>query len=235
MIADFERSEFTIAPCAWPSTFNQELVPILLPNSKETTNSSNSNSTLPVNHSASSKTPIGAVVGGVVGGIAVILVGLLLAYFFWWKPRSQKNQKHDAIPSEDASDSTPQEGPSGPSTATAFDPTLNKTELDSKQYGSNELLDIREVERMQKHEMYAVPAAQEMDTWVPVGSELDSPQVFEMPAREPVGIEMASPPIDERSPELSPLTPGSTPRPSRTPPGGYFDRRNMAQRTYYNP
>jgi len=222
MIADFERSEFMIAPCVWPATFKQEIVPILLPsvNSTITTPNTNTTTTPPPNREAAHHpVPIGPIIGGIAGGVALILCGLILTYLFIWKPRRAK--KHTQVPSDPSHSIAPTE-------LSITDFTLNKSELDSQQYGAQEMLDIREVERRQKHELAGPPAGQELDTHVPVGSELDSPWLYEMPAREPVGSEMASP-VSERSTQISPLSPGEA-------PAGYFaEERGRSRRPRYSP
>lgn len=64
---------------------------------------------------------------------------------------------------------------------------------------------------------------------MPVRTELDSPQVYEMPAREPVGSEMTSPVLSDRNEKVSPLSLGEE------GPPGHFDRNERLHRTYYNP
>lgn len=40
--------------------------------------------------SSGSKVPVGAIVGGVIGGLALLLLALVAAYFFCWRRRNQK-------------------------------------------------------------------------------------------------------------------------------------------------
>lgn len=51
-----------------------------------------SSSPTPLNSASTSKPPVGAIVGGVVGGVAVI-AGCLLFYLFYW--RRQRGQYED--------------------------------------------------------------------------------------------------------------------------------------------
>lgn len=69
-MVDYDRSGFTVAPCVWPLTFAENIVAIHPPGS---------NNTITVVH-RSENTLIGAIVGRVVGGIALLL-GLALAYW----------------------------------------------------------------------------------------------------------------------------------------------------------
>jgi hypothetical protein len=222
MIADFERSEFTLAPCVWPATFEQDLVPISLP----TLTTSSNTTTISATPSASpKKVSIGPIIGGVVGGLGVLLAALILVYFFVWKPRQKKKKSQ---PSEHSGDELMDHKPPTP-TSTAY--AGNNAELDSKHI-VGEMLDS-EVERLRKYEVPGTPGnrGEELDTHVPVGSELWAPQVFEMQAREPVGSEMASPVNSQRSPSntVSPLSQGGATSP------GYSDREGGRHQTYYNP
>jgi hypothetical protein len=212
MIADFERSEFTIAPCVWPTTFNQSIVPILLPGAQL-----EAIQPIPTSQATSHNLPLGPIIGGSLGGIALILGVGIMIYLFVFKPRRMKHNKQESVGSTD-------EG----STSTAeldiqkIDHTRNKMELDSKQYGAHEMLDIREVERRMTHELVGTSGYRELDTHIPVGSELEVP-VYEMSAREDVANVLASSPTSGRSRELSPLSPDDETIP------GFFERRGRSR------
>lgn len=83
LIADYDRSNFTIAPCAWDqnNVANAQLKPILSPN--ETSALANSKG------AGGSGLSVGAIVGVVIGVVALIaLLGLAL-----WLVRRKKQQK----------------------------------------------------------------------------------------------------------------------------------------------
>ena len=84
LIADYDRQNFTIAPCVWDQSqiSSQHLIPILRESEETTTN-------------VSSGISSGAIAGIVVGAIAVIaIVGGILFYFCVFKKRrAAKKQK----------------------------------------------------------------------------------------------------------------------------------------------
>jgi hypothetical protein len=190
MIADYDRHTFSLSPCVWPSTFDSKIVTILPPSANDT--NTTTTATNPI--SQKSSTPVGAIAGGVVGGI-LLIVALAVAYwFFIYRPKHRK-----PVPKPDEPESS-----LPPSTVTqAATIATEHSELDGHFHGA-ELTAYEEAEkkRLAEAEIAGTPIlGHEMDSQVPVGSELDSPQIFEMPAREPVGTEMHSP---GASPSLSP-------------------------------
>ena len=208
LIADFERSIFTLSQCIWPSTFKEDIRAILPPGNS-TNNPTNTTIETPKRH-----TLVGAIAGGVGGSVILIILGFLLAYIYVWKPRQKKRP---AIPIGIT------ENPEDISIETVIvDPNF-KAELDAKEteYKGAELDDDGELEIV-KQEIGGTPIrGHELDTYVPAGAELDSPQVFEMPAMEPVGCELQSP----SSPVISPMS-----------FAGQRDYVDMGRRhdTYYN-
>jgi hypothetical protein len=206
LIADYDRSEFSVSPCMWPSTFNENIKAILPPG--ETAPNNTITITL-----KPSPAPAGAIAGGVIGGVAVLILASLAFFFFYWKPR------HQAKPVELSVSEEEQEAkPGTPATDPPKDPLHQ--ELDGVFAGA-ELPDIYSVERKKQGELAGTPVSQsELASPEPVGSELDSPQVFEMPAREAVGSELSSAALSPR--EMS--------------EADYFEQRRKQQhQTYYNP
>ncbi|TVY27669.1 Candidapepsin-8 [Lachnellula hyalina] len=188
LVADYDRSEFTIAPCVWPSTFTSDIKSILPPSA----NSTSTNGTLTETHRHTS-TPVGTIVGGVVGGIALIVGAALLFYLFVYRRRHPK-------PAAPASESSPDVSTTDPSAyaavaeadAALVDPTKDKSEL-SGNFGGTELAAAHEQDK-RNAELAGTPIlGLELASPQPVGSELDSPQIHEMLARESVVREMESP------------------------------------------
>jgi hypothetical protein len=194
LTADYDRSQFTVSPCVWPSTFTQDLHAIYQPNSTlaQTT------------QSTKASTPIGAIVGGVVGGIVVLGLAFILLWFCYLKPRRKRRKaaELEAIAAGENSSQLPNS-------------TLNlePSELDpTSEFRGVELSAYEEAEKKRRAEaeMAGTPIlGHEMDSHTPVGSELGATEIFEMPAREPVGSEMGtpvhSPLASPRSGEASPM------------------------------
>ncbi|TVY52547.1 Candidapepsin-8 [Lachnellula cervina] len=181
LMADYDRSEFTIAPCVWPSTFKSDIMPILPPSADNT----KTNVTL-TGTQKHSNTPVGAIVGGVVAGVSLMVGATLLFYFFIYRRRHMTS---DSSPD-------PTTGPSayaavGQGDPSQVDPTKDKSEL----YGhcNDTELDSAHEREKRNAELAGKPIlGSELPSSQPVGSELESPQIFEMPAREPVAKEMES-------------------------------------------
>ncbi|KAK3113889.1 hypothetical protein LTR53_008369 [Teratosphaeriaceae sp. CCFEE 6253] len=81
LIADYDRQNFTIAPCSWNQTAlaNQDIKSILTPGTK-----------LP--GSGGSKFPVGAIVGVVIGVIALITIVVGLVWFFRRRKNADKRR-----------------------------------------------------------------------------------------------------------------------------------------------
>ncbi|TVY93969.1 hypothetical protein LAWI1_G000906, partial [Lachnellula willkommii] len=171
LMADYDRSEFTIAPCVWPSAFKSDIRSILPPSA----NTTRTNGTLTEIQQHTSTT-VGAIVGGVIGGIALIVGAALLS-------------KHSyATYFSTVADTSP---PTVPLTSISVcavaqvDPTKDKSELYSHYHGT-ELAAALEQEK-RNAELAGNPIlGSELASSQPVGSELDSPQIYEMPAMESV-------------------------------------------------
>lgn len=88
VIADYDRGTFTVSQCDWTPAPRTEIVPIL-PEVRNVTTGSGGTET----PGEPSKTPVGAIAGGVAGGaIALIAAGLL----FWFLRRRKRNQAAQA-------------------------------------------------------------------------------------------------------------------------------------------
>jgi len=177
MIADFERQEFMISQCAWPAVFKQELVPILIPS--QNLISSNTTAIPREKPKADSTTlPLGPVIGGVIGGLALLLASAVCFYIFIYKPRQRKK-----IGSAERLGSDSSTLPYG-SAIVGQEPfsTDGKPELDTKQ--TFEMVGTPPGITFKRHEM---------DTYVPAASELCGPLLYEMPAREIVGTDLTIP------------------------------------------
>jgi hypothetical protein len=177
IIADYDRSQFTVAPCVWPVTFAENIVAIHPPSTNNTTNT---NTTLtPTQNSPSSSTPIGAIVGGVVGGIVLILAAVLAYWWFIYKPRHKPGAELEG---------------NSESGMMASINVQDKPELDANMT----ILELSAYEEAEKKrralsEIAGTPLlGHEMDSQVGIGNELDSPEIFEMSAMEPVGSELHS-------------------------------------------
>ncbi|KAH7336109.1 aspartic peptidase domain-containing protein [Rhexocercosporidium sp. MPI-PUGE-AT-0058] len=161
LIADYDRSEFTVAPCAWPSTFTENIVAIHPPDF---------NDTITIIHKPKI-TPIGAIVGGVVGGIAFLLA-LALAYWFVYNPKHAK-KRAELVASSD---------PDFHVVATA-DHYHDKMELST---GVESVLsELPAYDKAQKQQRMSEIAGTSL-----IGHELESRPIYEMPTTEPVGSEL---------------------------------------------
>ncbi|TVY15848.1 Candidapepsin-8 [Lachnellula arida] len=202
LIADYDRSEFTIAPCVWPSTFKSDIRSILPPSA----NTTRTNGTLTEIQKHTS-IPVGAIVGGVIGGIALIVGAALLFYLFFYRRRHITSDSSPDVPTID---------PSAYAAVAQVDPTKDKSELYSHYHGT-ELAAALEQEK-RNAELAGNPIlGSELASSQPVGSELDSPQIYEMPARESVAREMESP-----------LGPGRNPKTGQED-SNYFDKNKKTR------
>jgi hypothetical protein len=191
LIADYDRSEFTIAPCVWPPTFTPDIKAILLPSA----NTMNTTAEVTVTHKHS--TLYGAIAGGIFG-LALLVGSFLLFNFLIYRRRHPKSTSEDSDnpQSEDSNSETAID-----TTECRTDAEVPNVELVGQhggaelygQLGGCELDAKRELER-KKAEIAGTPIlGSELVSPESVGSELDTPQIHEMPAREVVESELRTP------------------------------------------
>jgi hypothetical protein len=177
LIADYDRSEFTVAPCVWPPTFTKDIRAIYQPDSTSI--------------SVHNKIPVAALASGAMGALILIIIALLAYWHLIYKPK-HKPPPPPAIetPALDKDDMFSQ-------------PFFNKPELDS--VARNELSGSL-VDEKGEVEISGTPIlGEEMDGEPTVRAELETPPVFEMPAREAVGNELYSPRKFSFEEETSPV------------------------------
>ena len=222
LIADYQRSTFTVSDCVWPPTFNQDIVTILPPPVNDTSASNNSTTS---NHHSS--LPVGAIAGGIVGAIVAILIAALLSCFLIFKPHKSKHSKHSPNGFERHDSQAESERPvhRAESNEAMTEYTLYKPELDAQDtetsYDTSVLGSSRgpnspgdpnpphypnlpnypisprdpNSPRDQKIDFLQSPSMRSptTDGGEWERAELESPHLAEMPAIEPVGVEMYSP------------------------------------------
>lgn len=207
LIADYDRSTFTISPCVWPATFNSSIHAIYPPTSNSINSTITTTSILP-KHSR----PLGGILGGTLGGFLLIVLVIPFYWKFFWKPR------HRSQPPTT-------EGGKAASSSTLPD----KPELDAGN-GRAELATLREQETScEIVQIAGTPIIGiEMDTHVVDAGELDSSVVHEMPAWEPVRTELPSSGVGDYSLPRSPLPvarkDAGLPRPDYAGEGYHDDR-----------
>ena len=82
LIADYERSNFSVFPCKWEANAQSTIVAI--PSINDTTSNNTTTPTTP--HSAKSSISVGLIVGIVIGALVVIAIAaFLIWYFFRWR------------------------------------------------------------------------------------------------------------------------------------------------------
>ncbi|KAF8857296.1 hypothetical protein BDZ45DRAFT_803431 [Acephala macrosclerotiorum] len=157
-IADYDRSQSTVAPCVWPSAFTENIVAIHPPSPNST------NNTITITHksSISSSTPIGAIVRGVVGGIVLIIAAILAYWWFIYKPKHKNHVEPEgsSAPRTELSTHEEAEKKRRAKAEIAGTPILGH-ETDSQAGIGNEAGDTQ---------VFEMPARE------PVGSELHTPQ-----------------------------------------------------------
>lgn len=79
LIADYERSNFSVFPCKWEANAQSTIVAI--PSINETTTSNNT-TTPATPHSAKSSISVGLIVGIVIGALVVIAIAAFLIWYF---------------------------------------------------------------------------------------------------------------------------------------------------------
>lgn len=206
LIADYERSTFTIAPCVWPPTFKEDIVAILPISASSSSSLSSDPTVTPHAH----RTPTATIAGGIAGCVILIIFCFVLGHKFFYKPRHKKAVE------------TPGLDTAMTGTAGSIDEPFAKPELDAKdtEYHVVELAvsdkGDQDVEMQAAGEIDGRPVrGHELDGKAPVRSELASQAVYEMPAREAVGTELG-------------------PSPGFNPPAWPWDEKPK-HRTYYNP
>ena len=80
LIADYERSNFSVFPCKWEANAQSTIVAI--PSINDTTTSNNT-TTPATPHSAKSSISVGLIVGIVIGALAVIAIAAFLIWYFF--------------------------------------------------------------------------------------------------------------------------------------------------------
>lgn len=157
LIADYDRAQFTIAPCVWPSIFKSNLVAIHSPTSRKTTQAH--------------KRPV-AIIAGTIGAFIVVLTALSLIFYFLHRRRSKAKTSTPSTPSTTAL------GTSSSTLGVLHDkPELNGTPAYA------ELLAIEEEKRLA--EISGTPIlGQEMDSEDSAINELPVPQVYELCAED---------------------------------------------------
>jgi hypothetical protein len=94
VIADYDRGNFSVSQCKWEANAQQVIVPILAPSLVAEVSSGSgpgagtgTNGTTTTDNTDSKSTPVGAIAGGVVGGVAALGAAAYLIYHFCIKPR----------------------------------------------------------------------------------------------------------------------------------------------------
>ncbi|RDW57078.1 hypothetical protein BP6252_13893 [Coleophoma cylindrospora] len=180
IIADYQRSRFSISQCSWPATFTENLVAILPPDGL---NSSTNTTTTTAAAAARKSAPTGAIVGGVVGGVVVIIISIFIGYHLVYKPAQRRKKSPFTL--EEAADITEPK------------PELDATDQGAAKFTSTELAGngvYSSVNHAQEtctdqledtsRRVYNIEAQGEFP------SELNSTPIHEMAAREPVGNEL---------------------------------------------
>jgi hypothetical protein len=80
VIADYEAKSFSIFQCKWDKPLLQNIVTILPPNATNSTGLATTSNSLPT----------AAIAGISVGGVAIVVISILLLYLFHFKPRRQR-------------------------------------------------------------------------------------------------------------------------------------------------
>lgn len=80
LIADYERSNFSVFPCKWEANAQSTIVAI--PSINDTTTSNNT-TTPATPHSAKSSVSVGLIVGIVIGALVVIVITAFLIWYFF--------------------------------------------------------------------------------------------------------------------------------------------------------
>jgi hypothetical protein len=178
LIADYDRFEFTVAPCVWPPTFTQDIRAIYQPDSTSTSVHKH-------------KIPVAALAGSAIGALVLIIITILAYWHLIYKP------KHKLPPPPAV------ETPALDKDDMFSHPLCNKPELDG--VARNELSGSL-VDEKGEVEISGTPIlGEEMDGEPTVRAELETPPVFEMPAREAVGNELYSPRKFSFEEETSPV------------------------------
>lgn len=130
VFADYDRLKFSVSQCKWVANSQQDIVSVLAPSLSGTSSGNGTSAGSGSSDSSKSTTPIGAIVGGIVGGLAVIAA--IAAFFFI---RRKRRRAAEAEAAKTAVPATTEEAPPPAPNRPELEPhesfTLFKPELDS--------------------------------------------------------------------------------------------------------
>ncbi|KAF4619039.1 hypothetical protein G7Y89_g14808 [Cudoniella acicularis] len=171
LIADYQRFQFSVAPCAWPPVFTPQIAAILPP----TENSIATTSVLPgASPSKSTTISIAAIAGIVMGGVVLISLILVLGLFLL-----RRWEKVKEIPTISTSvEVPPPTSATYPRSPDGMMMDFIKSELEDRQ-----LAEMDGTAYPSEIETPSTPFRHELDSKGYV-SELGTEQVFEMSAME---------------------------------------------------
>jgi len=191
--ADYDRRNFSVSQCNWQPDAQSNIVPILPP-AQESSNSGSGSGSLgtPINKSITSSPPVGAIAGGVVGGVVVIIAIAILLWFFCIKPR---RRRAEAAAAAAAASPEPQPRPR-PEEEAFMKPELDSEEVrkaHEMEAHKNQWISEVDAEQARIYEMEGKKVIYEMDgkkgIWA-VEADGTPIEIHEMPAREEVAHEM---------------------------------------------
>ena len=127
LVVDWERFNFSVYQCSWVFGASSHIVPILSPNSTNTTVGT------PNSSSSSKHLDTGEILGIAVGaGLSVAIIAFLLIWWFWWKQHKARvkailkaAEANKGVPSEQSED----EAPNSPSSLANETNVFPKAEL----------------------------------------------------------------------------------------------------------
>jgi hypothetical protein len=161
VIADYDRRNFSVAQCNWNPSAQQNIITIRSPSGEGS--ASNGTAGTSGGSKSSNSVPVGAVAGGVVGGVVAIAGIAALLWFFCIKPRRRRAKATELA----AQTGTENDPPAPP----PEDPTADKAEMDNQ-------------DKDRVHEMEG-----KKNQWV-VETDGQEVQIAELPAREEVAAEL---------------------------------------------